>query len=128
VAVRFIVEFDDRAETEDVVDSERKCVESVEVRGCAWEGLKGGGSFRGMVFVVVVLLLAVFDLCGRFVEVEFDIQSGCDVGVKGLERRSGFSIRSVFGGWILERAGRPLSSHHFRRSELAGGRPGSIES
>lgn len=97
MAVRFIVEFEEGAEVEEAVDSEWNCVESVDVRGCAEAGLKDGGSFRGMRFVVVVVLLVVFDRRGRVVLGEFDIQSGCVDGVNGLDRRSGFSTRSVFG-------------------------------
>jgi len=55
-------------------------------------------------------------------------QSGSSVGVHGLEGLAGLGSMPDCGGWIDERAGRPFSSHHFRRSELAGGRPGSMES
>jgi hypothetical protein len=55
-------------------------------------------------------------------------QSGSSVGANGFEGRFGFGMAPGCGGLRSERAGRPLSSHHFRLSELAGGRPGSIGS
>jgi hypothetical protein len=60
-------------------------------------------------------------------------QSGSSVGVKGFEGRLGLSIAVelpllVFGGAIPDCAILPFSSHHLWRSELAGGRPGSIAS
>lgn len=55
-------------------------------------------------------------------------QSGSSVGVYGFDGRLGFGIRPFCGGLISERAGCPLSSHHFLLSELAGGSPASIES
>lgn len=60
-------------------------------------------------------------------------QSGSSVGMKGLCGLLGFRIVSVeasmdFGGAMVERASLPLSNHHFCRSELAGGSPGSMES
>jgi len=57
-----------------------------------------------------------------------DIQSGWLLGVHGLDGRSGLGSMPLPGGCSVERAGIPLSSHHLRLSELAGGRPGSIES
>lgn len=54
-------------------------------------------------------------------------QSGSSVGVNGFDGRLGFNA-APFGGRIAERAGCPLSNHHFLRSELAGGRLGSIGS
>ena len=74
-------------------------------------------------------------------------QSGSGLGVKGFDGLWGLRIERAFGGSIVDRAGRPvpmiirrpfrkgtvirglpLSSHHLRRSELAGGRPGAIGS
>lgn len=55
-------------------------------------------------------------------------QSGSGLGVKGLLGLLGLGKWLSDGGCTRDRAGRPLSSHHFRRSELAGGRPGSMES
>lgn len=52
-------------------------------------------------------------------------QSGSGEGVNGLLGRLGLGKWSLLGACTLDRAGRPLSSHHFLRSELAGGRPGS---
>lgn len=52
-------------------------------------------------------------------------QSGSGDGVNGLLGLFGFGKWSFEGGWTRERAGSPLSSHHFLRSELAGGSPGS---
>jgi hypothetical protein len=60
-------------------------------------------------------------------------QSGSSVGLKGFDGR--FGLRMVcwdeliaLGGVAVDRAILPFSNHHFCRSELAGGRPGSIES
>lgn len=55
-------------------------------------------------------------------------QSGSLVGVYGFDGRLGFGIRPFCGGLTLDRAGCPLSNHHFLLSELAGGSPASIES
>jgi hypothetical protein len=60
-------------------------------------------------------------------------QSGSSEGLNGLCGLLGLRIVSVeafmgFGGLMVERANFPLSSHHLCRSELAGGRPGSMES
>jgi hypothetical protein len=55
-------------------------------------------------------------------------QSGSSVGVYGFDGRLRFGIRPCCGGLRADRAGCPLSSHHFLLSELAGGRPASIES
>jgi hypothetical protein len=55
-------------------------------------------------------------------------QSGSSVGVYGLEGRLGFRIAPCCGGLRADRAGCPLSNHHFLLSELAGGSPASIES
>ena len=55
-------------------------------------------------------------------------QSGSAVGLNGLDGRSEFGRYRSLGGLTVERAGMPLSSHHFLLSELAGGRPGSTES
>jgi hypothetical protein len=55
-------------------------------------------------------------------------QSGSSVGVYGFEGRLGFGITPCCGGLRAERAGCPLSNHHFLLSELAGGSPASIES
>lgn len=73
-------------------------------------------------------------------------QSGSLVGEKGFEGRAGLRTTLFWAGRICERAGRPKtkvnrdytfnkgfifivpwSSHHFRRSELAGGSPAAIE-
>jgi hypothetical protein len=56
------------------------------------------------------------------------IQPGSSVAAQGFEGRAGLGIAPFSGGVILERAGCPFSSHHFLLSELAGGRPGSMES
>lgn len=55
-------------------------------------------------------------------------QSGSSVGIQGLEGLEGFGMASLLGGRIVDLAGRPFSNHHLLRSELAGGRPGSMES
>jgi hypothetical protein len=54
-------------------------------------------------------------------------QSDSLAGVKGFPDASVFEPLGG-GGLTAERAGMPLSSHHLRLSELAGGRPGSIDS
>ena len=60
-------------------------------------------------------------------------QSGSSVGIWGFVGRFGFRMVcdagfSGFGGLMDDLAILPLSSHHFWRSELAGGRPGSMAS
>jgi hypothetical protein len=60
-------------------------------------------------------------------------QSGSSLGVKGFDGRWGFSMAEelslvILGGAIPDLAILPLSSHHLWRSELAGGRPGSMAS
>jgi hypothetical protein len=60
-------------------------------------------------------------------------QSGSSVGTWGLAGRFGFRMvcdagLSGLGGLMEDRAILPLSSHHFWRSELAGGSPGSMAS
>lgn len=55
-------------------------------------------------------------------------QSGSVVALNGLGARCGLRTCPSLGGLIVERAGIPLSSHHFLLSELAGGKPGSIDS
>lgn len=63
-------------------------------------------------------------------------QSGSSVGVNGFEGRLGLSTivelsrcpPVVFGGPTVDFAILPFSSHHLCRSELAGGKPGSIGS
>jgi hypothetical protein len=61
-----------------------------------------------------------------------DTQSGSSPGVKGFDDRLGFRAIGMpsrsFGGTISALACLSLSSHHFWRSELGGGSPGSIES
>jgi hypothetical protein len=61
-----------------------------------------------------------------------EIQSGSSVRPKGFEGRLGLSPTACpflgLGTGTAARAGCLLSSHHFWRSELAGGSPGSIES
>lgn len=55
-------------------------------------------------------------------------QSGSVVALKGLGALCGLRTYPSAGGLTCERAGMPLSSHHLRLSELAGGKPGSIDS
>lgn len=55
-------------------------------------------------------------------------QSGSLVGVHGFGGRLVFGTSASTGGLRLDRAGIPPSSHHFLRSELAGGKPGAMES
>jgi hypothetical protein len=60
-------------------------------------------------------------------------QSGSSVGRWGLAGRFGLRMvcdagSSGFGGLMEDLAILPLSSHHFWRSELAGGSPGSMAS
>ena len=74
-------------------------------------------------------------------------QSGSCVGLKGFEGLEVLRVEFFSGGPTFDRTGRPLtdyqilgfsqaafvvsiplSSHHLRRSELAGGSPGAIES
>lgn len=55
-------------------------------------------------------------------------QSGSVVGLNGLGARCGLRTYPSPGGLTFERAAVPLSSHHLRLSELAGGKPGSIDS
>jgi len=52
--------------------------------------------------------------------------SGSGLGVNGLLGRFGFGEWLLDGGSTRAFAGKPLSSHHFLRSELAGGSPGSM--
>ena len=55
-------------------------------------------------------------------------QSGSSVGVYGFDGRFGFGTKPFCGGFMEDRAGWPLSNHHFLLSELAGGKPGSMGS
>ena len=55
-------------------------------------------------------------------------QSGSAVALNGLGARCGLRTCPSLGAFTCERAGMPLSSHHLRLSELAGGKPGSIDS
>lgn len=61
-----------------------------------------------------------------------DTQSGSLVLPNGFDGRFGFRPMGCplrpLGTWMFARAGCLLSSHHFCRSELAGGRPGSTAS
>src|SRR5262245_19342684 len=61
-----------------------------------------------------------------------ETQSGSSVCANGFEGRFGFSNAILpscaFGGDASALADLPFSSHHFCRSELAGGSPGSIAS
>ena len=50
------------------------------------------------------------------------------LGANGLPELGGVDCEPLGGGLTAERAGMPLSSHHLRLSELAGGRPGSTDS
>lgn len=56
-----------------------------------------------------------------------ETQSGSSVAAKGFEGRLGFSTID-FGATTSDCAILPFSSHHLCRSELAGGRPGSMAS
>lgn len=50
------------------------------------------------------------------------------LGAKGFPELDAVE-RAPFGGILtVDRAGMPLSSHHLRLSELAGGKPGSTDS
>jgi hypothetical protein len=98
--------------------------------------LKGGGSLR-VPLMELELEFRGFGGGGATVEVAcaLDVvirgtvtQSGSSVGLYGFEGRLGFGIRFCCGGLRLDRAGCPLSNHHFLLSELAGGSPASIES
>lgn len=94
----------------------------------------GGGSFLGgtpsLAWVVVdeTLYSDAGRLGGVLPGFSTLTQSGSLVGVNGLLGRPGFGTCRAVGGATVERAGMPLSSHHFLLSELAGGRPGSTES
>jgi len=60
-------------------------------------------------------------------------QSGSSIAAYGFDGLLGFNMvvymaLSGLGGLMVERAILPFSSHHFWRSELAGGSPGSIAS
>jgi hypothetical protein len=89
-------------------------------------GLNGGGSLRGP------FVAGEFD--GRGLEARGAgirgtvTQSGSSPTVYGLDGRLGFGTAPFCGGFRADRAGWLLSNHHLRLSELAGGRPGSIES
>jgi hypothetical protein len=89
-------------------------------------GLKGGGSFRGP-FVAGEFDGRGFEPRGAGIRGTVT-QSGSSLAVYGLDGRLGFGTAPFCGGIRSDRAGRLLSNHHFRLSELAGGRPGSIES
>jgi hypothetical protein len=61
-----------------------------------------------------------------------DTQSFSSLDVNGFDDLLGLSAMGMpslsLGGATSDRADLSLSSHHFCRSELGGGRPGSIES
>jgi hypothetical protein len=94
-------------------------------------GSYGGGSLRGVVTRPRI--------SGRTDEVvdwydsaradfETVIQSGSSLGRNGFDGRLGFGVAPLSGGRTVDLAGSPFSSHHLRRSEDAGGRPGSMGS
>lgn len=95
---------------------------------------KGGGSFRRPIFEACPRMEDADDamLCCEFMRDGPGrgtfTQSGSSVSANGFAGLSGFGNASGAGGCTVDRAGTPLSSHHFLRSELAGGRPGSMAS
>lgn len=90
------------------------------------EGSNAGGSFRPD---TMLLVSAAVDKAGEARDTE--TQSGLSDLPKGLDDLFGFSTAvwpgEVFGPGICALAGWLLSNHHFCLSELAGGKPGSIE-
>jgi hypothetical protein len=128
----------------EIGSSRRVCwvEEALEVgAAAAWCAGQTGGSFRDP----AIAFLSKFSLRGAVaVEVlrsrtESErgggglgrgtlTQSGSVVALKGLGARWGLRTYPSPGGLTFERAAVPLSSHHLRLSELAGGRPGSIDS
>lgn len=85
-------------------------------------GLNGGGSLRGPFVGGRPLEPRRAGIRGTVT------QSGSSLTVYGFDGRFGFGTAPFCGGLKADRAGWLLSNHHFRLSELAGGRPGSIES
>lgn len=109
------------------------------------DGSKGGGSFLGVVLdaederraETLTCSNGEVDMLEKDDKRDSDLgtltQSGSSVGAYGLVGRFGLRIviyagLSGLGGLMCERAIFPFSSHHFWRSELDGGRPGSIAS
>lgn len=93
----------------------------------------GGGSFLGGTLSLgwpadETLYSEAGRLGGVFPGFSTLTQSGSLVGVKGLLGRPGLGTWREVGGAAVDRAGMPLSSHHFLLSELAGGKPGSMGS
>lgn len=106
-------------------------------------GSKGGGSLLALgapaeldsaagLLITSYAELAMLDWDCLEDERGTDTQSGSSVGVNGLGGRLGLSTLvmplPVTGDVISTRAGWPFASHHFCRSELAGGSPGSMAS
>lgn len=104
-------------------------------------GLYGGGSLRpgpALLAVSSCFGMGIFsygelerlDTPGDALDT--DTQSGSSVILNGFDGRFGFSATGcpfrLLGMGICARAGCLLSNHHRFRSELAGGKPGSIAS
>lgn len=109
------------------------------------DGSNGGGSFRGTELDAedessiewLTCSYGEVDMLENEDRRDSDLgtltQSGSSVGTWGLVGRFGFRMvcdaaLSGLGGLMDDFAILPLSSHHFCRSELAGGRPGSMAS
>lgn len=93
----------------------------------------GGGNLRGVVTGFRICDAPKDDEVVNWKDSDLEglgtvTQSGSSVMENGLDGRFGLGIAPFSEGWIDDLAGRPLSSHHFLRSEDAGGRPGSMES
>ncbi len=112
-------------------------------------GSNGGGSMRGPVDTGCGVICRFRRSVGVWVRVGLGTttQSGSLVGAKGFEGLEVLRVEFPSGGPTFDRTGRPskdcqkvnpseealvdyipLSNHHLRRSELAGGSPGAIES
>lgn len=101
-------------------------------KGSTPEGSYGGGSLR----VPLVILREPGDFVAVVEDWEMPLagmrgtvtQSGSSLCAYGFEGLFGFGTAPFCGRSRSDLANLPLSSHHFRLSELAGGRPGSIAS
>jgi len=97
-------------------------------------GSRGGGSLRGVgMRPLGSAALDATDGAGDWYDsilsgLEIVTQSGSSVVMKGFDGRFGFGTAPFCAAFTVDLAGWLLSSHHFLRSEDAGGRLGSIGS
>lgn len=92
--------------------------------------MNGGGSLRVATGFVALSVAESLREAARSAERDrwTLTQSGSSLVVNGFDTRFGLGMKPMLGGCKVDRAGMPLSSHHLRLSELAGGRPGSMDS